>query len=248
VWEELEQVGLKSYYKDDAVFIINDDCRKVLPLIPSGYIDLCLTDPPYGMRFRSNHRQTKHDFIVGDDHLPLDLINIAISKALRASYIFCNWNNLSRMPPPKSVLVWIKNNWSMGDLRHEHGRQWEAICFYPAAQHEFINRIPDVITTARTNNNKHPTEKPVSLMKKLIQCNVGNTILDPFMGSGTTLVAAQALGRRCIGIEIEERYCQVAVERLRQLSLPLTIPMSHDKLNIVKQGGLFNGLSTDRGD
>jgi len=120
------------------------------------------------------------------------------------------------MPLPKSVLVWVKNNWSMGDLLHEHGRQWEAICFYPKENHKFIKRIPDVINATRTGNFDHPTEKPSGLLRILIEANEGEVILDPYMGSGTTLRAAKDLGRKAIGIEIEEKYCEIAVQRLRQ--------------------------------
>ena len=67
----------------------------------------------------------------------------------------------------------------------------------------------------------HPTQKPIELIAKLLAIG-GNTILDPFMGSGTTLRAAKDLGRRCIGVEIEERYCEIAVKRLQQECLPLS--------------------------
>ena len=113
-------------------------------------------------------------------------------------------------------MVWIKNNWSMGDLKHEHGRQWEAICFYPLQEHKFIKRIPDVIYADRTGNNLHPTQKPVELIKKLIIANSGDIIFDPFLGSGTAAVACKQLHRNFIGVEISEEYCQIARERLRQ--------------------------------
>ena len=104
----------------------------------------------------------------------------------------------------------------MGDLLHEHGRQWEAIAFFPLEDHEFIKRIPDVIHLRKTGNNLHPTEKPVDLIKTLIGSNIGDLILDPFLGSGTTAVAAKQLGRNFIGIEISEKYVKIAKERLRQ--------------------------------
>ncbi len=107
----------------------------------------------------------------------------------------------------------------MGDLEHEHGRQWEACAFYPQAEHQFIKRIPDVIQCARTGNNFHPTEKPLELMRKIIAANVGDTILDPFAGSGTTIVAAKELGRSGTGIEISPKYCEIARKRLAQDSL-----------------------------
>lgn len=213
----------KPYYEDTraGITIYHGDCREILPHLPK--VDLVLTDPPYGMNFQSNYRIVKHSRIEGDLALPLDLIELSIEKATRAAYIFCRWDNLEQMPKPKSVLAWVKNNWSMGDLKHEHGRQWEACLFYAKENHEFIKRIPDVIIADRTGNELHPTQKPEDLMGRLIGANVGETILDPFMGSGTTLRAAKDFGRKAIGIEIEEKYCEIAVKRLRQEVLPLTM-------------------------
>lgn len=209
----------KPYYQDDYCTIYNADCREILPFLDP--VDLVLTDPPYGMNFQSNFRSVKHDKIKGDNQLPLDLVYLSIFKASNAAYLFCRWDNLKEMPHPKSVLAWVKNNWSMGDLLHEHGRQWEACCFYPKEKHAFTSRIPDVIAVDRTGNCLHPTEKPVELMKIIIGANACDTILDPFMGSGTTLRAAKDLNRKAIGIEIEEKYCEIAVERLRQEVLAL---------------------------
>ena len=168
--------------------------------------EIILTDPPYGIEFVSNHRKVRYERITGDERLPVDMIEKCIRKASRATYVFCRWDNLSQLPKPRSCLAWVKNNWSMGDLQHEHGRQWEAIAFYAGADHKFISRIPDVIHANRTGNEMHPTEKPVSLLKVILAANVGETVLDPYMGSGSTLVAAKMLGRRCIGIEIEKNY------------------------------------------
>ena len=213
-------MALKPYYDDgNGIVIYHGDCREILPHLEP--VDLVLTDPPYGMNFVSNHRAVKHAAIANDDALPIDLIWLAMSKAKNAAYFFCRWDNISQMPKPKSVLAWVKNNWSMGDLEHEHGRQWEACCFYPKSGHAFIKRIPDVIMADRTGNGLHPTEKPQELLEHIILANVCDTILDPFMGSGTTLRAAKDLGRKAIGIEIEEKYCEIAVKRLAQEVLAL---------------------------
>jgi site-specific DNA-methyltransferase (adenine-specific) len=209
----------KPYYEDGVATVFHGDCREILPLLPKA--DLVITDPPYGMNYRARAITHKNSPIAGDDALPLDLIWLAIYQANRAAYVFCRWDNLPQMPRPKSVLVWVKNNWSMGDTQHEHGRQWEACCFYPTVNHEFTSRIPDVINADRTGNALHPTEKPLTLLTRLIAANVGETIVDPFMGSGTTLRAAKDLGRRSIGIELEERYCEIAAQRLSQEILPL---------------------------
>jgi site-specific DNA-methyltransferase (adenine-specific) len=210
---------MKPYYEHAGITIYHGDCREILPEL--GEVDLVLTDPPYGMEFQSNYRRVKHDKIRGDDSLPLDVIDKCIKIASCACYVFCRWDNLSAMPKPKSTIAWIKNNWSMGDLKHEHGRQWEACCFYPGPLHFFKKRIPDVIQRKRTGNVLHPTEKPLYLLTALIDANEGDLILDPFMGSGTTLRAAKDLGRKAIGIEIEEKYCETAAKRLAKEVLPL---------------------------
>ena len=214
---------MKPYYEEAGITIYHGDCREVLPMLDR--VDMVLADPPYGIKFRSNYRLERHARIEGDDTLPLEAIRLSISYARAAAYVFCRWDNLGEMPKPTSVLCWIKNNWSMGDLQHEHGRQWEAICFYSRERHQFARRIPDVLFADRTGNNLHPTQKPVELITKLIEANICETILDPFMGSGTTLVAAKNLGRRAVGIEIEEKYCEIAAKRLSQGVLPLRAGM-----------------------
>ena len=84
--------GIKPYYNRGGIAIIHGDCRDILPQLEP--VDLVLTDPPYGMQFRSNHRRVRYGSITNDDYLPLPLISLAISKATRAAYVFCRWNNL----------------------------------------------------------------------------------------------------------------------------------------------------------
>ena len=112
---------MKPFYEHAGITIYHGDCREVLPTLPK--VDLVLTDPPYGMSFQSNRRNKKHEKIANDDCLSLDLIDQSMKQCDRAAYVFCRWDNLKDMPKPKSVLAWVKNNWSMGDLEHEHGRQ-----------------------------------------------------------------------------------------------------------------------------
>jgi len=207
-------------YPDDYINkIIQGDCLEVMKGIPDKSVDLIVTDPPYGIEFQSNHRFKKHDKIVGDGEFPLWIFDEFNRIAKRAVYVFCRWDNLKDLPQPKSVLAWVKNNWSMGDLQHEHGRQWEAICFYPQEEHQFLKRIPDVLYSKRTGNVLHPTEKPVEVISGLINANVGDTVLGPFLGSGTTAVACKQLNRNFIGIEISEKYCEIARRRLEQEQL-----------------------------
>lgn len=204
-------------FPDDFVNkVIQGDCLEVMKQMPDKCVDLIITDPPYGMEFRSNYRREKHDKIAGDDQFPLWIFEEFKRISRGGYYVFCRWDNLVMFPKPKSVIAWVKNNWSMGDLEHEHGRQWEACAFYPMENHKFIKRIPDVIRSNRTGNNLHPTEKPIDLISQIVAANEGDLIFDPFLGSGTTAVAAKQLGREYIGIELSEKYCEIANQRLRQ--------------------------------
>ena len=106
----------------------------------------------------------------------------------------------------------------MGDLKHEHARQTEVAFFYAMGNHFFPKDRPnDVISWPRTQNENHPTEKPVGLMAKFVEWTDG-IVFDPFMGSGTTGVAAIQMGRKFIGIERESKYFEIACKRIEQAS------------------------------
>jgi site-specific DNA-methyltransferase (adenine-specific) len=186
----------------------------VLPLLEP--VDLVLTDPPYGMDYQSKWRVEwqRKDKIAGDNAFPLWLFDLAPRNAM---FVFCRWDNLYEIPRPKSFIVWDKCRHSMGDLNHEFGRQWEAIAFYPGPEHRFDGRPIDLIRIpcVAPGSLSHPNEKPIAVISKLLTNHAGS-VLDPFLGSGTTLRACKDLGRRGIGIEIEERYCEIAANRLRQ--------------------------------
>lgn len=204
--------------------IFNMDCMEAMKDMPDKCIDLIITDPPYGMNFVSNHRINKYNPIKGDDAFPLWVFDEFERIARCGAYVFCRWDNLYQLPKPKSFISWVKNNWSMGDLKHEHGRQWEGICFYPYGEHEFIKRIPDVISIKRTGNEKHPTEKPSCLISILLKANKCDSVLDPFMGSGTTGIACFDNNKDFIGYEIDKDYFESARKRIE---------------NHCKQGQLF---------
>ena len=189
------------------------DCRDILPTL--GNVDAVISDPPYGMEFRSNYRLVKHNSIANDaEEWPLSL---AVDlHAEHSKYIFCRWDDLQRVVKPKSLVTWVKNNWSMGDLEHEHARQTEVALFYPGKGHFWPKGRPsDVIEAPRTGNTFHPTEKPVQLMAAIVEWTHG-TVLDPFMGSGSTGVACARLGRKFIGIEIDESHFNTACDRIRK--------------------------------
>ena len=192
------------------------DCMEILPTLER--VDAVITDPPYGMSFQSNYRKEKHLKIANDETADVanGVIEWAIANAIHSTYAFGRWDNLADYPKPKSLITWVKNNWSMGDLNHEHARQTEVAFFYPGTSHDWPGPRPtDVVQWARTANEFHPTEKPVGLMHLFLGWTRG-CVLDPFMGSGTTGVAAIQMGRKFIGIEREPRYFEIACKRIEQ--------------------------------
>ncbi|MHB1403845.1 MAG: DNA-methyltransferase [Thiobacillus sp.] len=204
----IEQIGLATLYLAD--------CMEVLPTL--GKVDAVITDPPYGMSYQSNYRSDRHMKIANDESADLAnaVIKWAIDSCEHSVYAFGRWDNLVDYPKPKSLVTWVKNNWSMGDLKHEHGRQTEVAFFYAGPVHSFPSGRPtDVLTFPRTANDHHPTEKPVGLMQAFVGWTRG-TILDPFMGSGTTGVAAVQMGRKFIGIEREPKYFDIACKRIEE--------------------------------
>lgn len=188
------------------------DSTEIMPTL--GSVGALVTDPPFGMAFQSNYRGVKHEKIANDS--TSDLLRwVCEQEADHAKYVFCRWDNLFEIPKPKSLVTWVKNNWSMGDLEHEHARQTEVAAFYPGPDHFFPKGRPqDVIRAPRTGNEFHPTEKPVQLMMAFVEWTSGK-VLDPFMGSGTTGVACAKLGRPFIGVELHEPYFDIACERIR---------------------------------
>ncbi len=199
--------------------IYHGDARDVLSGCQISY-DSLVTDPPYGMNFQSNHygpkaSATGHEKIQGDDDI--ELMKFAAGIAVNhSSYIFGRWDCLKHMPEPKSLVIWEKNNHSMGDLKHEHARSTEFLFFYPGKNHEWPEKRPhDVLRFDRAKNDVHPTQKPIPLMSKVVSWTKG-TVLDPFMGSGSTGVACAKAGRPFVGIEIDKKYFQIACERIEQ--------------------------------
>ncbi len=207
---------VKPYFEDEAVQIYLGDCREILPSLPR--VDLVLTDPPYGIDYQSARRieRQRKEKIQGNNEFPLWIFNELQPRV--ALFVWCRWDVLGLLPKPKSFIVWDKGNHSMGDLEHEYGRQWKGIAFYPGPFHKFTKRPVDIIQCKRVPPEQmlHPNEKPVGIIKPLILAHPAETILDPFMGSGTTLRAAKDLGRKAIGIEIEEKYCEIAAKRMSQ--------------------------------
>lgn len=181
------------------------------------------------MSFKSNYRKEKYEKIKNDDSLSfLDDFFQKCDKLLKENthiYCFCSWHNIEKFKIAfekyfklKNIIVWEKNNTSMGDLKGSYAPKHEFILFgHKGRRLRNGKRLPDVLQAKRTGNKLHPTQKPISLLQTFIEqsSNENEIILDPFMGSGSTGVACLNTNRRFIGIEIEEKYFNTAVDRLK---------------------------------
>ena len=235
--EALKAAGAKQVRFIGDALMIQGDCLEVMPAL--GRVETICTDPPYGMAFRSNHRKTKHKAIANDGDVSL-LQWACRLPAQHSKYIWMRWDNLPEVPLPRSLITWVKNNHSMGDLEGEHGRKTEVCAFYRGPDHRWPQQRPvDVVMCPRTGNNFHPTEKPVQLMLEVASWTAG-TILDPFAGSGTTGVAATQLGRKFIGIELDPEYFEIACKRVEEA---WNQPRLFDEPKAAKavNGNLFDG-------
>jgi site-specific DNA-methyltransferase (adenine-specific) len=203
--------------------IINGDCLSALPELPSGSIDLVLTDPPYLVSYRDRSGRTLAGDSGGGLWLKPAFIELArVLKANRLCISFCAWNRTApfldawQAAGLKVVgqLVWVKSYASScGLLAYRHEQAYVLAKGRPPRPEK---PLPDVLPWQHTGNRLHPTEKPVPSLVPLIEAftRPGDVVLDPFCGSGSTLVAAKLLGRRYIGIELDARHCSTAKTRL----------------------------------
>lgn len=195
---------MKPYYEEAGITIYHGDCREILPTLPK--VDLICTDPPYGLGKKMQGgtwgaQEHNSGFLVWDLEAP-DFIPSLIgdSKAII-------WGgNYFNLPPTRCWLIWNKVNAvpTMADFE----MAWTNFD-KPAKRLDLpVGRV----------EYGHPTQKPMRLMTWCLSQapETVRTVVDPFMGSGTTLVACKQAGLQCTGIEREEKYCEIAANRLRQ--------------------------------
>jgi site-specific DNA-methyltransferase (adenine-specific) len=198
---------MQPYYQDESVTIYNANCRDVLPTLDT--VDLVLTDPPYGL-----------DFAEWDGEIP-EWFEAA--RAIAETVAFTTapttaWD----YPRPDWMACWVReaaqSRTSYGGFNH-----WTPILIYGKCNLKTdVKRLHGMAAyNEKQNGFTHPSPKPLALFRWLIEGLEGHTILDPFMGSGTTLRAAKDLNRKAIGIEIEERYCEIAAKRMSQMVMAL---------------------------
>ena len=231
---------MKPYFERNGITIYHGDCREVLPYVADGSIDLLVTDPPYGMAF-GGFRGVDANVSADGARQGIRLVRQALQECADAMsadahyLVFCHWESwpdfydaASPFFAVKNALIWHKDRGGMGDTDLEYARDYEVVLYGIKGRGRPISGKRDgaVITgfpPVRSQSREHPTQKPVALLSYLVAKHSPNngTVLDPFMGSGTTLRAAMDLGRQAIGIEIEERYCEIAAKRLEQQVLAL---------------------------
>jgi DNA modification methylase len=212
------------YYEDDLVRLFHGDCREVTEWLTA---DVLLTDPPYGCAYESNWNNDRRnkkigESIQGDGNC--DLRDQALSLwGKRPAIVFGRWD-VDRPKGTKARLIWDKGNSAgMGDLTMPWGRSDEEIYVIGAGfigtRSGSVLRVPMFAPSSRDRPD-HPTPKPVPIFELLISKCPPGPIADPFAVSGPTLIAAKLLGRPAIGVEIEERYCELIARRLDQGVLP----------------------------
>jgi len=202
--------GIKWYYSDDYTAIACADCREILPTLPK--VDLVLTDPPYGVDFKGKEWDKEVPKIAIE--LPSMFNRVAIIIAPVVAFQF---------PTPSWVACWARpascSRSLVGGFNH-----WSPILLYGDCKMKVDFKSFHAIKYSYGKDGiGHPSPKPEIVMRWLVGelSGEGDTILDPFVGSGTTLRAAKDLRRKAIGIEIEEKYCEIAVKRLQQEVLAL---------------------------
>lgn len=214
---------MQPYYEQSGVTIFHGDCREWL--YPVG--DVLVTDPPYGIAHESNHGASWQGTQIANDGTVDARDHVLAVWYDRPAVVFGTW----KAPRPigvAQVLIWDKGPaFGMGDLKFPWKNSFDEIY---VLGHGFTGESRDeavlrghVMPSWESHGRQHPNQKPESLLLYLINRCPRGAVCDPFMGSGTTLVAAKRLGRKAIGIEIEERYCEIAARRLQQEALPLEV-------------------------
>lgn len=233
------------YYEEPGIVLLHGDCLEILPMLEPDSIDLVLTDPPYSSGARQTNQLRARKGMLRSEKFAQEWfgtdnassygfmffmrgVMVALMQALKVgghSYYFIDWRNYPLLfgvaetagLRVNNMLVWDKEIFGMGrGFRNQHELAIHASKGSPREcnRHDLAN----VMRSKRVRQDKHPTEKPLELIVQMAEMSSSDndTIIDPFLGSGTTAVAAKQLGRKCIGIELEKKYLDIAIERLKQ--------------------------------
>lgn len=227
------------YYQDDAVTIYHADCREILPKLEP--VDHVISDPPYGVDdTHSGHLgkvvlrngEAAGQALAFDGVSGAEMLRLAtewVNASARWVVFTCEWKYLHLLDEAGLLVrmgIWRKPDGAPQFTGDRPGMGWEAVAIcHKAGKKRWNGGGRHAFWSFPKGENKsgHPTGKPIGLYKAFIAdfTDPGETILDPFMGSGTTLRAAKDLGRKAIGIELEEKYCEIAARRCCQEVLAL---------------------------
>jgi site-specific DNA-methyltransferase (adenine-specific) len=207
---------MKPYYEQDGITIYHGDCRDILPLI--GGVDVTITDPPYNVGLNYSGGDNRSDY----PEWTAQWFNLC-PQPLVVTPGMVNLHMWFTMEKPRWICSWVKTNQCSSSAVGGFN-VWEPVLIYgkqrkPVGQDAWVTSI----RTNQQDTGDHPCPKDMKSWKAIVErfSLPDDTILDPFMGSGTTLRAAKDLGRKAIGIELEERYCEIAAKRLQQSVLPM---------------------------
>ena len=200
---------MKPTWERGNVRLYLGDCRSVLPHV--GKVDACVTDPPYGVAFSCGWANKFCGVSIANDESTSVRDDVLDWLGDRPSLVFGSWK-AERPKSTKMLLVWDKGTVGMGDL---------SLPWFPSTEEIYVlgsgwngTRTRSVMPHYVRNEN-HPTEKPVSLILELLEKFQHDwSVIDPFMGSGTTGVAAVQTGRAFVGVEIDPVYFEIAVRRI----------------------------------
>ena len=213
---------MKPYFESGEQTIYHGRAEEIVPTL--GKFDLLMTDPPYGISYCSG--MTGHNGgvslpgIVGDEDASLRDEILAMLSAV-PSIVFGSWK-VARPANTRAVLIWEKGDHvGMGDLSLPWKPNTEEIYVlghgFSGHRGSSVLRFNAPVSWNSTAfGRQHPHQKPLDLIKFLLSKCPQGSVIDPFMGSGTTLIAAKAFGLRAVGIEVEEAYCEIAATRLAQ--------------------------------
>ena len=216
------------------------DADQVAKLMNGEKADMVFTDPPYGVSYKSNHRKNnskvQFDVLENDDKFLDFLPNLILfSKQISAWFIWTShqvypiWREMYK-DYYSNTIIWNKGKMSMGDLS-SYGNNYEMALFCsqgkPKLKGERKKAIWEINVEAGSEY-KHPTQKPVTLAAFAIPdfINENDLVMDLFLGSGSTMVAAHQLKRKCYGMELDPKYCQVIIDRMRKLDTSLKIKIN----------------------
>ncbi len=210
------------------------DSDQVAKLMNGQKADMVFTDPPYGINYKSNKRKEEFEYIKNDDVIDCSFLPIIPINKNSAIYIWTRWDVypkwielVEQSYKVTNCIVWAKQAGGLGDLESFWNQHEFAIYAVNGKVKLRGKRQGNLWETEdhRSKDYVHPTQKPVELPARGIEAtsDIGNIIVDVFSGSGSTMVAAHQLKRKCYGMELDPKYCQVIIDRMKKLDPSLEI-------------------------